>query len=752
MEKWKNNLILLLFVWMGLAGSMLAVTNGFQFEFNKNSVVLTVFFVSTVVTVLLTAEKKTGTYFAVGTAAGSIGFLFLIRGARVWESIGYMRQCVLEELETYLGISLGADYAATGSDASEGMIFVFILVGLLLAFGTVRMKRAWLVLILLGISILLPFLVGEIVGNTESVLCLLAMAGVLATKTGTQSLGRTSVGMTGMLLAAAALLFGNILAASGAGALFQEKKQPAELASLFKEQSKVLLGGAKGGVGNGKVGNAGEFLQEDTGQLIVRTTQKPPGKIYLQGYIGSEYKNNRWNLPNERQFQKMQQEKDESAAAIKNRLYERLGMFLEEDVLQIENIGANQKYKYVPYGSFFEESDSIVADAYVEGREKSYEVSYYPANMEQLLQIYQDGDGDDEVYDSYVKEENLTVPEQIREAFAEEVDTKISDSTPYQMVQEIAAVLKKQAVYSLKPGRTPSGRDVAEYFYFENRKGYCEHFATTAALMLRMKGIPARYVAGYAVDEDDFYQNAEGMYEAVVTGESAHAWAEVYIEGVGWLPAETTPGYSDIQSSVQGNIEDTNPQPEPDMEDSNPQPEPSTNLENESEQEPESEDGEEAGNMASEPKKEAKNHSLPLHAGQLGIVLACSICVVILMIIVWNVRVVNRRRNWKKKNAGKRVRDGFYEMFELLVLAKIVEKEEPLGDTFLEKLCTACPDIKHMQARQLFDTVYKVNFGNEKMQKEEYQNCINIYRAVQKSVFPKLSFWKKIRYLYGRKM
>lgn len=105
-------------------------------------------------------------------------------------------------------------------------------------------------------------------------------------------------------------------------------------------------------------------------------------------------------------------------------------------------------------------------------------------------------------------------------------------------------MLDGQAEYSLEPGKTPVGEDVAEYFYFKNKKGYCEHFATVATLMLRMKGIPARYVAGYAVLPSAFKLNEEGEYEAVVTGASAHAWAEAYVQGIGWIPVETTPGYS----------------------------------------------------------------------------------------------------------------------------------------------------------------------------------------------------------------
>ena len=69
--------------------------------------------------------------------------------------------------------------------------------------------------------------------------------------------------------------------------------------------------------------------------------------------------------------------------------------------------------------------------------------------------------------------------------------------------------------------------------------------------MLRMKGIPARYVAGYAVLPSAFKLRTKRVrYEAVVTGASAHAWAEAYVQGCGWIPVETTPGYSGNTTTV----------------------------------------------------------------------------------------------------------------------------------------------------------------------------------------------------------
>lgn len=63
----------------------------------------------------------------------------------------------------------------------------------------------------------------------------------------------------------------------------------------------------------------------------------------------------------------------------------------------------------------------------------------------------------------------------------------------------VEETLKRQAVYDVNPGATPSGEDFAEYFLFENHRGFCVHFATAATLMYRMRGIPARFAEGYAI-------------------------------------------------------------------------------------------------------------------------------------------------------------------------------------------------------------------------------------------------------------
>ncbi|MDA1044960.1 MAG: transglutaminaseTgpA domain-containing protein, partial [Verrucomicrobia bacterium] len=86
-----------------------------------------------------------------------------------------------------------------------------------------------------------------------------------------------------------------------------------------------------------------------------------------------------------------------------------------------------------------------------------------------------------------------------------------------------------------------------EGFLFETSEGHCEYFATTAVLLCRAAGIPARLVSGFRGGDWNTY--GEFM---TVRQSDAHTWMEVYFEGFGWLPFDPTPpdssatGYSGV--------------------------------------------------------------------------------------------------------------------------------------------------------------------------------------------------------------
>ncbi|MDI6874520.1 transglutaminase TgpA family protein [Candidatus Solincola sp.] len=113
------------------------------------------------------------------------------------------------------------------------------------------------------------------------------------------------------------------------------------------------------------------------------------------------------------------------------------------------------------------------------------------------------------------------------------------DAGPMQRVRAIEDFLRREYAYSLDVPPLPPGEDAVDYFLFEARRGYCEHFATAHAVLCRLAGVPSRVVTGYATGD---YNPVTGLYE--VSLDDAHAWVEVYLVGVGWVTREPTPGFS----------------------------------------------------------------------------------------------------------------------------------------------------------------------------------------------------------------
>ena len=113
----------------------------------------------------------------------------------------------------------------------------------------------------------------------------------------------------------------------------------------------------------------------------------------------------------------------------------------------------------------------------------------------------------------------------------------------HKLVMEFIKWLKENCSYTLTPTLSDAeGLDGVEKFLTVTHEGYCVQFASSLVLMLREAGIPARYVEGYIAS--DFHRTGEGMgYTATVRDKNAHAWVEVWYDGIGWMQYEATPEY-----------------------------------------------------------------------------------------------------------------------------------------------------------------------------------------------------------------
>ena len=200
-----------------------------------------------------------------------------------------------------------------------------------------------------------------------------------------------------------------------------------------------------------------------------------------------------------------------------------------ETILIQTKTGKNTRYlPYHPLG------ETILTGGFAENpeRERTYRIHRSCLPEDWRRTAYENAVGATEEWQSC-----LALPEMTRQG-AGELLTHLYDEGASNTAKAdiIAAMVLDSARYDLDPGRMPAGEtDFALWFLREGDAGYCVHFATAAAVLLRAAGVPARYVTGYLLD-------AVAGEPVTVTEENAHAWAEYYEPNLGvWLPLEATP-------------------------------------------------------------------------------------------------------------------------------------------------------------------------------------------------------------------
>ncbi len=154
---------------------------------------------------------------------------------------------------------------------------------------------------------------------------------------------------------------------------------------------------------------------------------------------------------------------------------------------------------------------------------------------------------------SYARSWYARVPEESNtrtQALAREMRASAASDAAY-----IQAVLSKfheeEYFYTLEP--PPLGSNPVDRFLFDTRRGFCEHYASAFAILMRAAGIPARVVLGYQGGE----MNPVGGH-MIVRQSDAHAWTEVWLDGIGWYRVDPTGAVAPdrIESGASGSLLD----------------------------------------------------------------------------------------------------------------------------------------------------------------------------------------------------
>ena len=298
-------------------------------------------------------------------------------------------------------------------------------------------------------------------------------------------------------------------------------------------------------------------------RLVV--TSKQAKVLYLRGFVGQRYDSGVWKIAEKSiysdewsgLFEWMNENKILPYNQYSSYLNAENENQIKENTVTVTNTGAKRKYVYVPYSTEMiqdkqvsEDEDGAVVSSGFFGT-KSYELKEYsknePTELLTLGNWYFNAQTkaqetyveNEKVYRNFVYENYLTVDENL-EAFIDETfwpETQEKPSGIYAITQHIRSVLNEKVSYNETPDEIPADEEPILWF-FQTGNGNSALYASTAVEAFRSAGIPARYAEGYYLDNTETKQR-----ETTLTSKDSHAWTEVYMDGIGWIPVDVAPGY-----------------------------------------------------------------------------------------------------------------------------------------------------------------------------------------------------------------
>lgn len=313
----------------------------------------------------------------------------------------------------------------------------------------------------------------------------------------------------------------------------------------------------------GNLVNVGSFLKNNETALIIKAEK--PQKLYLRGRIGEIYTGISWEDFNEEVFQ----EGEELFYWLhKSNFYGQTMIAQSTDLmsgkenertLEITNQSACSEQIYLPYAlldhSVLEESligddktatrNDLVSLKYIEGSlPEWYQTALWLSehqNSPDVIEYLKK----EESYRDFVYKNNLQITNTVVGTFEKIFEKdKNKEKSLSEILELIQKTLEEELTYDEVITTFNGKNDFVKFTLEQSKRGYNVHYATIATLMLRYMGVPARYVEGYflSADEAKDYQPYD---EINLTEAHAHAWTEYYMDGVGWIPFEVTPGYID---------------------------------------------------------------------------------------------------------------------------------------------------------------------------------------------------------------
>ena len=540
------------------------------------------------------------------------------------------------------------------------------------------------------------------------------------------------------------------------------------------------------GVHGGKLSNVKEVRDYNETHLYLDISSDLKAPLYIRGYVGSNYTGSGW-----RELSDKQNEEGLATGmdliSLSSQYYQVLENLYnsgDESVarrdLVISDVDANSAFSYIPYGtSLVDFTAGEPFDAYPKQETDREIFSMYYMNTQRLSNIQKletagSYETQDASYRAFADSVYLSLPTKGLDSFYEEYSgkkfTSIADCVSF-----VRSTLEAHASYTKTPGSTPRGNDYVEYFLYENKQGVCTHFASAAVLLFRLYGIPARYVEGYLVRDLESGNGAQAIMD-----EAAHAWAEIYVKGVGWIPIEVTPGFideADLADSNDGQdstissdqLENATNPAEPETQVEEPQATvegifettPETTAENEQPSEPakpseqnqptapNQQQSQSDPNNQNNTDNSKDNHFFKLLMRVILIVLCCILFIALIIFgMIYQRKMRLKRQERHLKGEPKEALLYALSRMDALCEAENLEKISTAADA--AALQESFPTITQEKLMWLQDLLQELTFSNHAYGTELRDETAQLYRDMASDATARQSRLKRMWYRYGR--
>lgn len=334
---------------------------------------------------------------------------------------------------------------------------------------------------------------------------------------------------------------------------------------------------------------------------------------------------------------------------------------------------------------------------------------------------------DQSVYSEFVQTHYTNIPEDLKEPFgALATDITLNSKNTIQSAQNISDYLSQNYTYNLTPKKREKSnkeKDLILYFLENSKEGFCSHFASAMVLLARSIGIPARYAEGYLVNASEInktfetnlslehMKNNEGV---PVYQKYAHAWAEIYVEGIGWLPFEPTASFNGDYGIKDTSNSSTPPPVEESIDSIETTPEP----------------------LLPDVHIPQKNNGL--------------IFILLLIVLFFIILILLYHRAYRLSH--KKIKAMHQEDLRLSCKKIWIEIQQILNITqqsnflFIDDILQN--NIAFEQIENLKEVIQKLLFSTQDLTQNEYNLLLKCYEYYQIDTLTNLSFYKKLYYMF----